>query len=291
MLRISSLTLRVGVAALLAIATAARGQDVAPQARSNEPAAPLAPTPVNKAQIEAALKLTTAEAGKYAFTLQDGPRSTPKLVADPVLRWSNPAVGEIHGNVFLWTVDERPAVIGSLFKWFTPHTHMSHEFHSLAEVPLVGRYQDRDVWTAGSAGVKFAPLPDAPPPASTAPGRLLAMKRLAKDFAATKTERDGAKQELRLLTQPIYRYASPEHKILDGALFVLVQGTDPEVFLLLEARGWAGDETWHFAPARMNSVGFVLRYQDKEVWSAEIMPWSDISSHAQPYTSFFIKMP
>jgi hypothetical protein len=266
---------------------AARGQNAA------EPAADPASTdsPVNKELIEAAHKLTTAEAAKYAFTLQDEARSVAKLRAEPILRWSNPIVGEVHGNVFLWTVAERPAVVGSLFKWFTPHTHMSHEFHSLAEQPLVGQYDGSDKWTTSAAGLAFAPLPAAPQPAASAPQRLSAMKRLAKDFAATKIERDGNKQELRLLTQPIYRYAAPQHDVLDGALFVLVQGTDPEVFLLLEARGDTGKEAWHFAATRMNGVGFTLRYQDKEIWSAEIMPWSDISSHAQPYTSFFIKMP
>jgi hypothetical protein len=280
--------LRLGLLAglNLAVVLLAHGQEPA------DPAAPpVSETPVNKEQIEAAHKLTTAEAAKYAFTLQDEPRSSARLLAEPVLRWSNPAVGEVHGNVFLWTVDERPAVVGSLFKWFTPHTHMSHEFHSLAEVPLAGRYDGRDKWTTTAPGLAFAPLPAAPQPAASAAQRLLAMKRLAKDFAATKTERDGNKQELRLLTQPIYRYAAPQHQMLDGALFVLVQGTDPEVFLLLEARGERGKEAWHFAATRMNGVGFTLRYQDKEIWSAEIMPWSDISSHTQPYTSFYIKMP
>ncbi len=275
---------------ILALCTRAVGQQ--PTVSLSPPVdAPVNDAPVNKEQIEAALKLTTTEAGKYAFTLQNEPGSSVKLRAEPVLRWSNPSVGEVHGNVFLWTVDERPAVVGSLFKWFTPHTHMSHEFHSLAEQPLTGRYEGRQRWTPSAPGVTFAPLAGAPAPAASPKERLLAMKRLTKDFAATKHERDGARQELRLLTQPIYRYASGRHKILDGALFVFVQGTDPEVFLLLEARGDSGKETWHFAATRMNSVGFTLRYQDKEVWSAEIMPWSDISSHAQPYTSFMFKMP
>jgi hypothetical protein len=249
------------------------------------------PVELDKTQIEAAHKLTTAEAGKYAFTLQDEPRSSPKLRVEPVLRWSNPAVGEVHGNVFLWTIGERPAVIGSLFKWFSPHTHMSHEFHSLAEAPLVARYEGADAWTAAEPGLKFTPLPGARPPAGTAQQRLLEIKRLVKDFTATKTERDGNKQEIRLLTQPIYRYAAPDSEITDGALFAFVQGTDPEIFLLLEARGSPGRETWHFAPARMNSVQLVLRYQDREVWQAETLASRDIYGHAQPYTSFFIKMP
>lgn len=246
--------------------------------------------PVDKQQIEAAHKLTTAEAGKYAFQLV-GSQVPAELHAEPVLRWSNPDVGEVHGNVFLWTVNERPTVVGSLFKWFTPHTHMSHEFHSLGEQPLTAKYDQQEKWRTKSGGVTFSALPDAPAPAATAAQRLLQMKRFAKDFAATKLERDGNKVELRLLTQPIYRYAAEVDKIVDGGMFALVQGTDPEVFLLLEARGEPAAQRWMFAPARMNGVGFELRYQDKPIWTVEAMPWRDISSHAEIYTSFFIKMP
>lgn len=246
--------------------------------------------PVDKQQIEAALKLTTAEAGKYAFQLE-GSKSSPELRAEPLLRWSNPNVGEVHGNVFLWTVNDRPAVVGSLFKWFTPHTHMSHEFHSLSEQPLTAKYENQEKWRTKTGGVSFTALPDAPAPAATAAQRLLQMKRFAKDFAATKQERDGNKVELRLLTQPIYRYAAEQEEIVDGGMFALVQGTDPEVFLLLEARGEPAAPRWMFAPVRMNGVGFELRYQEKPIWTVEVMPWRDIGGHAEIYTSFLIKMP
>ena len=258
-------------------------------ATGQPPAAVALGEPVNKEQIEAALELTTREAAKYRFELAGGEAAQPALQKDPVLRWSNPAAGEIHGNVFLWTDDGRPAVVGSLFKWFSPHTHMSHEFHSLAEVPLVGHYDDKQNWQVSSAGVQFAAMAGAPVPAGSAPRRLLQMRELAKGFSASKIDRDGNQQELRLLPQPAYRYSSKNSQILDGALFVMVQGTDPEVFLLLEARGDRSDATWIYAVARMNSVGFRVRYQDREVWSVDPMPWADVRSHLQPYTTFMHK--
>jgi hypothetical protein len=241
--------------------------------------------PVNREQIEAALKLTADAAGKYEFQVADGD-DKPALIPKPILRWSNPVVGEIHGNVFLWTAGGRPAVVGSLFKWFTPHTHMSHEFHSLCEAPLAGKYEGTEVWRTSVGGVRFLPLDEAPAPAATAPQRLLQVRRLASEFSVTKNERDGSRQELRLLSQPVYRYSAPEKQIHDGALFVFVQGTDPEVFLLLEARGQSDAPEWSFAAARMNSVGFQVRRHDQEVWSVEIMPWRDIGSHAEIYTTF-----
>jgi hypothetical protein len=248
--------------------------------------APSDTSPVHRAQIDAALKLTQSDAAKYAFALQDGARLQAKLLPDPILRWSNPAVGEIHGNVFLWTVNGRPAVVGSLYKWFNPHTHLSHEFHSLWETPLAAHFEGAEVWRTREGGLRFSPLADAPPPASSAAQRLLQMRRLTKEFSVTKTDRDNSQQEMRLLPQPIYRYAAPQQQVQDGALFVFVQGTDPEVFLLLEARGPADSAKWSFAAARMNGVGFRLRRQDREVWAVEVMPWRDIASHAGTYTTF-----
>lgn len=245
---------------------------------------------VNKDLIDAAHKLTTAESEKYTFTVGES-ATAARLHKEPLLRWSNPAAGEIHGNVFLWTIDERPVAIGSLFKWFSPHTHMSHEFHALAEQPVRARYGEGEVWSPKDAGVSFSPVPEAPAPSATANPRLLQMKRMAKDFAATKVQRDGGRQEMRLLPQPIYRYAAEKHGVLDGAIFVMVEGTDPEVFLLLEARGKGDKAQWMFAPARMNSTGFEVRYRDKAVWSVEIMPWRDVGNHSQPYTTFMFTMP
>src|SRR5690349_23073138 len=73
---------------------------------------------VDKDQIAAALQLTQQAATKYEFILDGTSTEQPKLLSEPILRWSNPAAGQVHGNVFLWTSGGRPAVVGSLFKWF-----------------------------------------------------------------------------------------------------------------------------------------------------------------------------
>ncbi len=250
------------------------------------------PSPAeDKELIAAALKLTKEAAARYEFALESANSQRPQLVAEPVLRWSNPAAGEIHGNVFLWTSGGRPAVVGSIFKWFSPHTHMAHEFHSLAEQPLRGKFDGKEVWVSSEPGVRFAPLAAAPPPAAGKLQRLQQMREFARACAVTKRERDGSLSELRLLTQPIYRYEAPPAGVIDASLFAFVQGTDPDLFLLLEARESGGKSTWQFAATRMNSVALALRYNDKEIWSVDVLPWSDVNGHRQAYTSFMHKMP
>src|SRR5437868_2919456 len=142
----------------------------------------------NKELIAAALKLTKEAAGKYEFALEGAEEVVPRLVEEPVLRWSNPSAGQVHGNVFLWTSGGRPAVVGSIFKWFSPHTHMSHEFHSLAEQPLTGKFDGKEVWVCSEPDVRFAALAGAPQPAEGKLQRLLQMRELAAGCAVKKRE-------------------------------------------------------------------------------------------------------
>src|SRR5262249_25753815 len=257
---------------------------VAGSRAQNPPDAPA--TPEN---IEAALKLTQAAAREYEIRVgdDDGPL---ELQSEPVLKWSNPDRGEVHGNVFLWTRNGRPLVVGSLFKWFSPFTHMTHEFQSFAEEPLRATFHGKPVWKTSQSALNFMDVPKAAAPAASEAQRLLQVKQLAKDFSGWKKERDGIETELRLLPQPIHRYAAPKQGIINGALFTLVHGTDPEIFVLIEARGQdAARAHWQFAATRMNSVQLKLRHKDQQVWAVETLPWKEVQDHEHVYTTFGFK--
>jgi hypothetical protein len=260
-------------------------------AEAGSPAQNPADTPATRENIEAALKLTQAAAAEYEMRL--GEKDKPlELQREPVLRWSNPDRGEVHGNVFVWTQDSRPMVVGSLFKWFTPETHMAHEFHSLAEEPLSASFHSAPVWKTDEAGLRFADIPKAPAPAVKEAARFLQLKQLAKEFAGSKKDPSGREAEVRLLPQPIHRYASPKQGVLNGGLFAFVQGTDPEIFLLIEARGEdPAKARWQFAATRMVAGEEVrLKFRDEQVWSAEILPWKDVfRDHTRVYTTFRFK--
>lgn len=242
------------------------------------------PSAAEKEQVEAALKLTREAANKYSLRANTN-KSDAKLLPEPILRWSNPAVGEIHGNVFLWTMDPRPAALGSLFKWFSPHKHTSHEFQLLSEARLRASYDGKEVWRTKEAGVKFVELRGIEPPADSQAKRLTQMRQIAKRFTGHETTREGVEFELRLLPQPIYRYAAPEQDVVDGGLFALVQGTDPDILLLLEARP-KSNPRWHCAGARLQNTALELRFDQKQVWQVEQLAWSVAFDHAQPYTLF-----
>src|SRR5205085_10594892 len=119
----------------------------------------------------------------------------------------------------------------------------------------------------------------------TPAARLSQMRSMSGNFTADKTDRDDnvSVQRMRLLTQPVFRYTSKAARVTDGALFAFVQGTDPEVLLLLEAQESDSGSAWHFALARMNSTAFNVRYLDRPVWQTEVLPWDVVLNNREPY--------
>ena len=232
------------------------------------------------------LQLARREAATYELRLEtDG--APLELHPEPVLQWSNPVVGEIYGGIFLWTSGGRPAAAAAIFKWYSPHTHRTHEFQSLSGQKLAAVRDGSDVWTSGEPGVALKVIPNAPIPAATPAGRLQQMRRLARGFRATIDHRTEGTHELRLLTQPLYRYAPQEANGGDGALFAFVLGTDPEVLLLIESRPTVeGQLVWHYAPARMNYQPLRMAYDGQEVWNVTTLESREIYRGNGPYVKF-----
>ncbi len=262
-----------------------------------DPAASRVATPdsVEKQNSEAAFKMTREAARNYEFQMR-GVDQPVELREQPILRWSNSERGQVYGNVFLWTHRGWPVVVGSLFKWFSPFTHMSHEFHSLSLGEIAAKNDLREVWRSTQPGVVFAPIPDAPAAAANPAARLAQMRQLARQFTARSVDREGLKLELRQLAQPVYRYEVEKDAtdLLDGALFVFVQGTDPDVWLLIEAVPAAGQAAarWQYAVARMNSIEINVEHNEKPAWHCDALPFREVVTlHKLPYTSFKIDKP
>jgi len=247
-------------------------------------------TPDEKQLARQALEISRKEAGLWELELAGERPKKLKLNAEPVLRWSNPSAGQLYGAVFVWTSDGRPEVVGSIYKWYSPFKHYSTEFQSFAESAIGGSREGREMWTPARAGVEFKLVPEGPPPAEAAAGRLRQMREIAGGFTVTRTDREGKQQKMRLLTQPIYRYESAPSAVRDGGLFTFVDGTDPEAFLLLEARRHAQEDRWQYALTRMNSTKLEATYKENPVWSVDVLPWSQVRDRKEPYTTFQYEM-
>ncbi len=228
--------------------------------------------------------------------LLDG--DAPLVPVGPLIRWSNPTVGEVHGETYLWTRDGRPVCIGSVYHWFTPNWGDTLEIGSLTDHPLRGRQGGGPFWTPTGAKVVWDDLAGADAPAATPAARLVQMRRLVRGVSATLGDTRGAKEgvsrRLRLMPQPLYRYTppTPTATYLDGAVFAFVEGTDPELLLMVEAVTQGGQPLWRSAFARVNSDAIEARWEEGEPgarasWSVEKLEYADIlSATNKPYALF-----
>jgi hypothetical protein len=212
---------------------------------------------------------------KYEFHLDEEKKQRLQLEPRPVLTWTNSK--NFMGAVFVWTSQGRPELIGCIgsHQLRPGVSNVFHEFHSLSERPLQPIKLAGTLWQPKMAGVEFGDVAGAPRPHESDKMRLLQMRNIAREFSGAMKDGDDV-TELRLLTQPIFRYRSEEREVVDGAIFAMVwQGTDPEVLLLLEARGGDADPRWQFALARFNFRELWVKRKDKEVWRVDVARQDD----------------
>ncbi len=150
---------------------------------------------------------------------------------------------------------------------------IQHEVHSLATTLLDATWRRRKLWRADAPGLTFLPVPEAPEPADSASARLRQMQAIARDFSAASVHEKSGRNELRLMPRPLHRYGPAAPETVDGALFCLAHGTDPELFLLIEARRQGAAAGWQYALARFSDLALKARYKGRDVWEVPPGRW------------------
>ncbi len=219
----------------------------------------------------------------YDFARDAGPI---KLQPDPAFRLGRQGNGGVlEGAIFLWKDEEgRPEAAAQVFLHRTeaePEGRWLHEFSSLSTGTFVASEGGTKRWWPESPGLKFAAVPDAPKPATSAAARMRQMRSMAEAF---KAEDDfgnhGTYEVLRLLTTPVARYGKTGGSVEDGTLFAFVEGTDPEVFLFLEVRKAPDGPQWQYACAPMSCWPLKVRLKDAVVWE---LPMRETGYAAKPF--------
>ncbi|MCA9140783.1 MAG: hypothetical protein KDB00_28620 [Planctomycetales bacterium] len=233
------------------------------------------------------MRVYSEEAAQYQMFRRGEEEEELELVASPIQTFTNPVrVRDTHGATFVWTSDGRPEVVGAIWSVVSPEDstkrHLSHEFHSLSTAAIYSRHAPRESqlgvvpdWNSNEPGIKQAAIPNAPTPASSANLRLTQMRHLARNFEPSVPPGTGDGQgSFRLLAQPIYRYQSEKHDVIDGAVFAFVMGTDPEVILQIEAIQSDNGLKWHYSIAPMTNLPMRVDYNGTRVWECQrAVPW------------------
>jgi hypothetical protein len=245
-----------------------------------------APPEDGKALAAEVHELAKRETSAYTIRLEGSDRPLT-LRPEPIIKWGNPVAGTVFGEIFVWTDQGRPEVVVSSYRFYKPDPHRTNEFQSLATRRLSAERDGAVVWAPSRPGLDMKVIAGTAAPGASAAVRLRQMRALAQEFTGRDTNHSGVEREMRLLTQPVYRYEKPEGDLIDGAMFAFALGTDPEVFLLLEARQpKTGAPEWRFGAARMNSITLRINHRGREVWTAPALSMAQVRDHTEPYTAF-----
>jgi hypothetical protein len=115
------------------------------------------------------------------------------------------------------------------------------------------------------------------------------MKEQARRFRAFEYFAPGKqaaieRYELRLLPQPVSRHADPGSGLIDGTIFFLAYGTNPEVALLIEAsRDGTSPPAWTYGLVRMGRAELHVTLDEGEVWK---QPSISVPSIHDSYAGF-----
>jgi hypothetical protein len=231
------------------------------------------PPPEETKEVRAArLETIKASVAKYDVHSAGEPSVTYKLKLEPILRFNNPVGVTRDGAIFLWIgEDGRPEAAIQAF--LMRSGVWGHDFTSLSRTPLVAESPKRSPWHP-SRGLDFKPVSGAPKPGDSPEQRLRQMKEIVEGFVVSEEFRISLDvppkgwEVLRPMTRPFARFGKAGTSTIDGGLFCYAQGTDPEAFLMLEARESKDGVEWHYAFAPQTICALKASWKGTEVWSA-----------------------
>jgi hypothetical protein len=212
--------------------------------------------------------MRTMATGLKVVRVTDEGETECKLVAEPVLNWSDSARHPdllVPGTAWIWHHEGRPVFIGEIYgrtnsvgTWFLFGCSLSRDRVRFGD-GLPGTTLTKSYYEPQE-------IADAPAVAEKKSERTFQMRRLADRFDAHQFWQE--RFELRLLPKPIYRYENADAGIVDGAVFALVHGTNPEVLLLIEAhKSTEGAPRWKVGFGSLAGARCVVRLDGKEFWT------------------------
>ena len=230
-----------------------------------------------------------------AITLVPAPAGTKsELISEPIYRFDDPARFFSDGTIWAFGKSGRPDALLclSLEKNDRGQLKWVHELTSLSSGPVAASSRHGSgpwAWNPKEPGIVLQPIPNEQPPADDEGKRLRQMRETARRFKASESL-DPARNdpsdrfELRLLPQPALRYQGPNAGLVDGALFLMAYGRNPEIALLIEARREdKGEPAWFYGLARIGAARLRVNLDDREVAD---LPKPVVARWRNPYFLF-----
>ena len=248
--------------------------------------------PPDDAERAARLKEAEAHIADLKMTVA-GKDEAVKPVERPLLVYGDSARSNADGTLWAWGAAGRPLVLMETYRNTYAQKNRVNAITLTSTERVVLKSPTGQTWQPEKAQVEFKPLPGAAAPEAREAGRLRQLREQARRFTAHEFwDPDNSRFELRLLAQPVHRYIAEQAGLLDGAVFVLANGTNPEVILLIEALPAAGNAParWQYALARLGSAELHVMLDGAEVWKQDRTP-GVVGQPTDPYWIFITPRP
>ena len=220
-------------------------------------------------------------AKQYEFFAGSDRRTKFELQPKPLLRYSNPVRGDVHGNVFVWTRKGRPEVVGAFFD-FRSENKLDSELHILATAGVAGWRDGKEFWNPAKAGTRFMAVPKTQNPAGTPPaacGRCAnwpAISPLNAIIPSRARAICGSCRSRSIAIRVPMRMSSTAR--------CLSSSREPIPRPTFSSKRRRGEKPrWEFAFARMNIVQFAGAYKGEVVWSVDAVSWDEVFDRHEPY--------
>ncbi len=185
--------------------------------------------------------------------------SKAKRIEKPLLFYGDPTRNNDRGSVWGWGEKGRPVVLVELYQNITDRTKWVYAICNTSEGKVRASRGGSPWWRENESASELKDVPAAPVPSADLQQRQRQLKQLAQKFTGHQFwDPNNSRYELRRLERPLSTYRDEENGILEGALYALANGTNPEILLFLEARVNPKDNSkavWQYAVGRMAHAG------------------------------------
>ncbi len=217
-----------------------------------------------------------------AATARDG---RIERLPNPLLTYGDAARNNEAGTLWAWGKSGRPVAFLELYRNIGNDQPWVHALTLTSPELIQLDAQTGQRWTPKKSHFLLKDVPDSPEVGKHPAVRLRQMKDISRRFEAHQFwDPNNSRFEMRLLVQPVLRYQDEPAKLIDGAVFVLAHGTNPEVLVQIEAH--AGEPPrWKYSLVRMGSAEMHVSLDGKEVWTEARTP-GVLGQPVDPYWLF-----
>ncbi|HTU92974.1 MAG TPA: hypothetical protein VMF69_23030 [Gemmataceae bacterium] len=278
----------LAIAALLVVSTALVGSPPgsSPEAKKDKPDRG-AETDANKEirrEAERVVRQIDLE------ILSDDKWTKVPRIEEPLLYYSDPTRTNDRGSVWGWGQKGRPVALLELYRGEDFRTKWVFAICNTSGGKLRARRSGAPWWNENDSGAELKEVPGASAPSAEASVRQRQVKLLAQKFTAHEFwDPNNSRYELRLLKRPLCTYRDEANGVLEGGLFTLANGTNPEIMLFVEARVDPKNNSkrvWQYTVGRLAHAELHLEYDGKEVFDAP--RGNRVSASDKPYWLDFL---